>query len=210
MYIKSLHAIARILGESKVSIFGTGMREILRQILEKTALDSSDRKQSLRYSTLSLLNQIEEDEAECSRFVDSSTIKGLMSTLLDLESFIKSQTSVVGASRAPHRRDSMLQRTLEMVVHILKISANIARSNGKHYKSTIMRLNEDSASKTSIAINAKRIIDYGKITVFHLFLTWSSAYPLRSCHISLLSSSCSCLTFVWMHTEFCPGNLLFV
>ena len=161
--------MTKFLCESKVSTFRSGIRDIIGQVLEKTALESCEQKQSLRNSTLSLLDQIEENETERSHFINRSTIKGLMTTLIGLESFIKSQTSVVGAPRAPQRRDYMLQRALEMLVHMMRISADIAQSNGKYYIDTITKLS-DSKSETSIAIHAKRIIDYGKGSVLIFFL----------------------------------------
>ena len=79
--IKSLTSIARF-SRDPASHLLTSVREAIKQILEKTALDSLEEEkqvvESLRSSALSFLKQVEEDTV----FIHDSTLKGLITMLM--------------------------------------------------------------------------------------------------------------------------------
>jgi hypothetical protein len=156
-YIASLTALGKILGDDKAIILANGGKDVIAQILEKTALDS--REDGLRVSTLSLLQQVEED-GERSRFISRSTLRGLMASISDLERSMKSDS--ITADDAG-KREAMLARALDTLVGIVISSLNIARDNIENYKSAMSSLIKDGTSKSSLAVEAKKNADYGEI-----------------------------------------------
>jgi hypothetical protein len=147
------------LGEVKDSILNTDSKEVVQQILEKTALLEEC---TLRLSTISLLQQVENDTSERSRFIDQSTLRGLMATIMSLGSFIKSQ-EWTSAGNSFAKQEVMMQRAVETLVYVTRMSSNIARTNGESYKNAMTSLIENGTSKTSLAVETKRILDYGKL-----------------------------------------------
>lgn len=81
--IKSLTSIAKFSQDPASHLLTmTSVREAVKQILEKTALDSLEEEkqvvESLRSSALSFLKQVEEDTV----FIHDSTLKGLITMLM--------------------------------------------------------------------------------------------------------------------------------
>lgn len=160
--IKSLAALAHTLeNETKNESI-----DVIRQIMEKTALDSVEEEctndTTLRASALSLLHQIVEDKAECSRIIGESTLKGLIAKLNDLGRFVESDFSK-DASTSSLPQDMMIQSALDVLVHIVIAGSNIAKASTSNYKTALLNLLQSGTSETSLAVAAKRIIDYGEV-----------------------------------------------
>lgn len=175
--VKSITVLAKILGQDQSDL--EGIRDVVQQILEKTSLGPDDKeptKDTLRASALSLLHQIERDDTERSLFVGKSTLRGLMATLADLDKFVKSEV--------PNKETTMIH-ALDVVDHIIMTGSNIARANKDNYQTAMLNLIQDGTSKSSLALEAKRIIDYGKGTaldyelicimfISHTWISWSN------------------------------------
>ena len=161
-WLKSLAALAHILGNK----LEDESIAVVRQIIEDTALDSDDGEEcpndtALRASALSLLHQLVGDTAECSQIIGESTLKGLSSKLIDLGQFIESDFSK-GVSTSSLPQETRMQYALDMLMHIVITGSNTAKSNANIYKTTLTNLINDGTSKSSLAVEAKRIIDYGE------------------------------------------------
>ena len=206
-YIQSLLFLAKVVGEDTTSFLSSGSRDVLKQILEMTALDSSELTgDTLRSSTLSLLKEVEHDESERSLFIDTCTLCGLTTTLMGLGSFMKTELSSVSASIPFPRQETIIHHVVDMLVHIIKKSADVARTNGANYKAAILNLIKDGASKASLGIESKKILDYGETPCSKKSFILCITIALLCCFRILLFShfrmmrlraSCSSLSFVW-------------
>ena len=173
LYIKSLIALATTLDDGKRSILSLGGKTIVGQILNETALDWCEgeaTEESLRTATLSLLEYIENDGTKRSQFIDDCTLQGLMSKLITLGNYVESISSP--------RLELKINGALDVLIHILQIGANIARNHGGNYKTAMMTLMEHTTSRKSLAIEAKKVLDYGmygctleSLSLYALFLT---------------------------------------
>lgn len=158
--------LAKILGEDKASFLSSSNSDVMKHVLEKTALDSSEcgpEGETLRSSTLTLLKEVVHDDSERSRFFDSSTVRGLTTTLMGLANFLKDYVSSMSTGQTLLKKEAVLHRAMKLLVQIIKTSSDIARTSGDNYKAAISSLIKEGASKASIAIEAKRIVDHGKI-----------------------------------------------
>eukprot|EP00804_Cyclotella_cryptica_P018056 CCRYP_008325-RE/>CCRYP_008325-RE protein AED:0.09 eAED:0.09 QI:596/0.96/0.92/1/1/0.92/26/363/4715 len=172
-YIQSLLFLAKVVGEDTTKFLNSSGRDIMKQILEVTALDSNENEpkgETLRSSTLNLLNEVEHDASERSLFIDKSTLCGLMAALMGLGSFMKKELSSISASMPFPRQETVIHHVIDMLVHIIKTSACIAKSNGANYKTAILSLINDGVSKASLGIESKKVLDYAA----HLSLLYGS------------------------------------
>lgn len=153
--IQSLMFLAKILGEDKASFLSSSNSDVMKQVLAKTALDSSEcgpEGETLRSSTLTLLKEVVHDDSECSRFFDSSTVRGLMTTLMGLANFLKDYVSSMSTGQTLLKKEAVLHRAMKLLVQIIETSSDIARTSGDNYKAAISSLIKEGASKASIAI----------------------------------------------------------
>jgi hypothetical protein len=97
-----------------------------------------------------------------------------------------------------------------MLVHIIKKGADVARTNGANYKAAILNLIKDGASKASLGIESKKILDYGETPCSKksLHLVHNNSLSLLFSHSALLPLSNDATACKLLISHFCMEALL--
>ena len=155
--IQSLRFLTEMLGNSNMGSLSSGSRDVIKHIIEQTALDTCE-KGSLRDQTILFLSEVERDEVKRAFFIDEATLRGSICVLQGLGKFILAEFSSVNSISSKH--ETMICRALQILDLILDSTIAIARTRRGNYRKAILTIIAEKVSRSSIAIEGKKILDF--------------------------------------------------
>ena len=153
--IQSLTSLGRFLGHDTMESLSADRRGILKNIIERTALDES-KEGSLRDRTIVLLNEIESDTAARQYFIDEATLRGSIVSLDRVHSFIE---AALLTDSEPSKKVGLVHHCVELLCMCLHSAISIARVRGENYKKAVLDIIADGLATVSPATKSKQILD---------------------------------------------------
>jgi hypothetical protein len=155
--IQSLKFLTQIMGKTKMDPLRTESRDTISHIIEHTALLDSAEEESLRAQTIQFLCEAEGDGEKRNFLIDEATLRGLMSLLQNLGTYL--QTEFANVDIVSSKQEVTINRSIEVLVHILTSTITIARARGGNYSAIISALIAEKSCQVSMALEGKKILD---------------------------------------------------
>ena len=138
------------------SLLNEGQRCTISQVIQETVLDSKNSAlTSLRSQAIEFLHGAE-TEADATYLADEAIIKGIMTVLLGLEKFLRSE-DVSSDDELSARQEATIKRAVDVLPYILLLTSQIAK-RGQNYAEIISKLIGENQNKLSVAGEAQKVI----------------------------------------------------
>lgn len=154
--IQSLTFLTQITGRTKMGPLTAETTATISQIIQDTALESA-KEGTLRDQTIQFLCEADGDGEKVTFLIDEATLRGLMSLLQSLGKYLRNEFANVDI--VSPKQEIMINRAIDILVHVLTSTITIARERGDNYSDIIAALIAEKSCQVSMSLEGKKIID---------------------------------------------------